>query len=116
MLRFWTRSTTPALWSAAAARHWNINIIMTPFFSSSHNNNMALTSMTTRGMAKSILKTNKSAAKRFRVRGNGQIARSKSGRSHNTGYKSPKRKSGLRNSTTIKGKGIEKRMRQMIGA
>ena len=73
MLRFWTRST-PALWSAAAAaRHWNLNI-MTPFVSS-HTNNMALTSMTTRGMTKSTLKTNKSAAKRFRVRGNGQIAR-----------------------------------------
>lgn len=47
---------------------------------------------------------------------NGVSFRSKSGRSHNTGYKSPKRKSGLRNSTTIKGKGIEKRMRQLIGA
>mmetsp|Transcript_5851 Transcript_5851/g.8458 ORF Transcript_5851/g.8458 Transcript_5851/m.8458 type:complete len:117 (+) Transcript_5851:48-398(+) len=69
-----------------------------------------------RGMAKSTLKTNKSAAKRFRVRGNGSIVRNRSGASHNTGHKKRARCNRLATSCSIKGKKIEKRMRQLIGA
>lgn len=70
-----------------------------------------------RGMAgKALIKTNRSAAKRLRLRGSGSIKRNKAGRSHNTGYKSRSRVNRLAASTGIKGKGIEKRMRRLIGA
>ena len=65
---------------------------------------------------KSCLKTNKSAAKRFRVRGSGSIKRNKAGMSHNTGYKSNTRKRRLSASDGVKGKSIELRMRRLIGA
>ena len=65
---------------------------------------------------KSCLKTNKSAAKRFRVRGSGSIKRNKAGMSHNTGYKSNTRKRRLSSSDGVRGKSIELRMRRLIGA
>ena len=65
---------------------------------------------------KSCLKTNKSAAKRFRVRGYGSIKRNKAGMSHNTGYKSNTRKRRLSSSDGVRGKSIELRMRRLIGA
>ena len=65
---------------------------------------------------KSCLKTNKSAAKRFRVRGSGSIKRNKAGMSHNTGYKSNTRKRRLSSSDGVQGKKIELRMRRLIGA
>ena len=49
-----------AQWNSATARLWRPGLFE---------------STVTRGMAKSTLKTNKSASKRFRVRGNGQIVR-----------------------------------------
>lgn len=80
--------------------------------SSLFNNNI-----TERGLAgKALLKTNKSAAKRFRVRGNDRIKRNKAGRSHNTGHKGRKRINQLAASAPIKGKGIEDRMRRLIRA
>lgn len=73
--------------------------------------------ITERGLAgKALLKTNKSAAKRFRVRGNDRIKRNKAGRSHNTGHKGRKRINQLAASAPIKGKGIEDRMRRLIRA
>eukprot|EP00565_Helicotheca_tamesis_P009148 CAMPEP_0185731798 /NCGR_PEP_ID=MMETSP1171-20130828/13930_1 /TAXON_ID=374046 /ORGANISM="Helicotheca tamensis, Strain CCMP826" /LENGTH=92 /DNA_ID=CAMNT_0028401127 /DNA_START=184 /DNA_END=462 /DNA_ORIENTATION=- len=65
---------------------------------------------------KSTLKTNKSAAKRLLVRGSGGIKRQRAGRTHNTGYKGRTRVNRLASSTGIKAKGIEKRMRRLLGA
>ncbi|KAL7539368.1 hypothetical protein ACHAWF_006387 [Thalassiosira exigua] len=65
---------------------------------------------------KSCLKTNKSAAKRFIVRGNGRIKRGRAGRSHNTGHKGRKRVNRLATSTGIREKAIEDRMRVLIRA
>jgi large subunit ribosomal protein L35 len=76
-----------------------------------------LTAMLYRFMGnKSCLKTNKSAAKRFRVRGSGSIKRNKAGMSHNTGYKSNARKRRLASSGGVSGKSIELRMRRLIRA
>mmetsp|Transcript_21178 Transcript_21178/g.29949 ORF Transcript_21178/g.29949 Transcript_21178/m.29949 type:complete len:112 (+) Transcript_21178:128-463(+) len=68
----------------------------------------------TRGMAKSCIKTNKSAAKRFRIRKSGSIKRNHSGTQHNTGYRSRSRNNRLAQSTGVKGKAIEKRMRRLL--
>ncbi|KAL7431782.1 hypothetical protein ACHAXH_003027 [Discostella pseudostelligera] len=65
---------------------------------------------------KSCLQTNKSAAKRFIVRGNGRIKRGKAGRSHNTGHKGRKRINRLAASAPITEKAIEERMRRIIRA
>ena len=76
-----------------------------------------LTNITERGLAgKALLRTNKSAAKRFRVRGNARIKRNKAGRSHNTGHKGRKRINNLAASAPINGKKIEDRMRRLIRA
>ena len=64
---------------------------------------------------KSCLKTNKSAVKRFRVRGSGSVKRNKAGMSHNTGYKNKTRKRRLASSGGVNGKSIELRMRRLIG-
>mmetsp|Transcript_8164 Transcript_8164/g.9409 ORF Transcript_8164/g.9409 Transcript_8164/m.9409 type:complete len:129 (-) Transcript_8164:254-640(-) len=64
---------------------------------------------------KALFKTNKSAAKRFRVRGSGSIKRNKGGSSHNTGYKARSRSNRLGQSCGIKEPKIEKRMRRLIG-
>jgi len=47
------------------------------------------------------LKTNKSAAKRFRITGSGKIKRTKAYRQHILSTKSKKRKRHLRQSTTV---------------
>jgi len=60
-------------------------------------------------------KTNKSAAKRFKVMANGRIKRGSEGRSHNTGHKSKKRKNNLATTKGISGKKIEDRIRHMLG-
>mmetsp|Transcript_38745 Transcript_38745/g.93249 ORF Transcript_38745/g.93249 Transcript_38745/m.93249 type:complete len:110 (+) Transcript_38745:68-397(+) len=65
---------------------------------------------------KSCLKTNKSAAKRFIVRGGGRVKRGKAGRSHNTGHKGRKRINNLAASAPITEKKIEDRMRRLIRA
>ena len=76
-----------------------------------------LTNITERGLAgKALLRTNKSAAKRFRVKGNDRIKRNKAGRSHNTGHKGRKRINSLAASAPINGKKIEDRMRRLIRA
>ncbi len=76
-----------------------------------------VTNITERGLAgKALLSTNKSAAKRFRVRGNDRIKRNKAGRSHNTGHKVRKRINNLAASAPINGKKIEDRMRRLIRA
>eukprot|EP00986_Skeletonema_menzelii_P019265 scaffold27390_cov154-Skeletonema_menzelii.AAC.1 len=76
-----------------------------------------LTNITERGLAgKALLRTNKSAAKRFRVKGNDRIKRNKAGRSHNTGHKGRKRINNLAASAPINGKKIEDRMRRLIRA
>ena len=75
------------------------------------------TNITERGLAgKALLRTNKSAAKRFRVKGNDRIKRNKAGRSHNTGHKGRKRINTLAESAPINGKKIEDRMRRLIRA
>ncbi|KAL7532736.1 hypothetical protein ACHAXR_005761 [Thalassiosira sp. AJA248-18] len=65
---------------------------------------------------KGCLKTNKSAAKRFIVKGKGRIKRGKAGRSHNTGHKGRKRVNRLAESAPISEKKIEERMRLIIRA
>eukprot|EP00978_Attheya_sp_CCMP212_P029643 scaffold105990_cov50-Attheya_sp.AAC.1 len=64
--------------------------------------------------SKSCIKTNRSAAKRFRIRGSGSIKRNKAGRQHNTGYKTRGRSNRLGQSAGVKGKEIEKRMRRLV--
>mmetsp|Transcript_30685 Transcript_30685/g.61809 ORF Transcript_30685/g.61809 Transcript_30685/m.61809 type:complete len:121 (-) Transcript_30685:73-435(-) len=72
---------------------------------------------TDRGFAgKACLRTNKSAAKRFIVRGGGRIKRGHGGRSHNTGHKGRKRINRLAASAPIYEKSIENRMRRLIRA
>jgi hypothetical protein len=61
MLRFLTRNTT-------AIAQWGFSNLVT-------SRPVLFGGIITRGMTKSILKTNKSAAKRFRVSGNGSIRR-----------------------------------------
>eukprot|EP00804_Cyclotella_cryptica_P008381 CCRYP_003914-RB/>CCRYP_003914-RB protein AED:0.06 eAED:0.06 QI:550/1/1/1/0.5/0.33/3/293/124 len=65
---------------------------------------------------KCCLRTNKSAAKRFRVMGNGRIKRNKAGKRHNTGHKGRARVNRLSASAPITEKSIEKRMRRLIAA
>ena len=80
------------------------------------SNSTTPTTMLCRFMGnKSCLKTNKSAAKRFRVRGSGSVKRNKAGMSHNTGYKNNTRKRRLASSGGVNGKSIELRMRRLIG-
>lgn len=47
------------------------------------------------------IKTNKSAAKRFKVTRNGKIMRNKAYKRHLLGHKTPKRRRNLRGSTTV---------------
>eukprot|EP00558_Chaetoceros_sp_UNC1202_P012489 CAMPEP_0197247714 /NCGR_PEP_ID=MMETSP1429-20130617/31401_1 /TAXON_ID=49237 /ORGANISM="Chaetoceros sp., Strain UNC1202" /LENGTH=104 /DNA_ID=CAMNT_0042708691 /DNA_START=117 /DNA_END=432 /DNA_ORIENTATION=- len=63
---------------------------------------------------KALIKTNKAAAKRIRVRGSGSVKRNRGGASHNTGYKTRGRSNRLGSSTGIKGTAIEKRMRRLL--
>lgn len=59
------------------------------------------------------LKTNRAAAKRFKVTGSGKIKRYKAGKSHILTKKSRKRKRDLR-TPTIVAKSDEKRVKRMI--
>ena len=54
-------------------------------------------------MAKPKIKSNKSAAKRFRVTGKGKLRFQKAGRRHLLAKKSARRKRGLRRMATISG-------------
>ena len=65
--------------------------------------------------AKHTLKTNKSVAKRFRVKGNGDLIRSKSGKQHNTGYRSRGSMNKLGQSAPIKNKKVERKMKVCMG-
>mmetsp|Transcript_30446 Transcript_30446/g.46100 ORF Transcript_30446/g.46100 Transcript_30446/m.46100 type:complete len:96 (+) Transcript_30446:96-383(+) len=64
---------------------------------------------------KSKMKTNKSAQKRFRVRGNGTLIRNFAGAQHNTGHRTRKRNNRLRQSGPVKGKKLNKKMSFLIG-
>ncbi|GAX26176.1 hypothetical protein FisN_18Hu293 [Fistulifera solaris] len=64
--------------------------------------------------AKHTLKTNRSVARRFRVRGNGSLIRNKAGHQHNTGYKSRSRSNRLGQSTSIKEPKMEKKLQRLI--
>jgi large subunit ribosomal protein L35 len=60
-------------------------------------------------------KTNKSIAKRFRLKPNGTLKRPKSGRQHNTGHKNRQRVNALGQSTIIKNKKVQKKMKLCMG-
>ncbi len=59
------------------------------------------------------MKTHRGAAKRLKRTGTGKLKRSKAGKSHMLGKKSPKRKRNLRSSTLVS-PGDMKRINQMI--
>lgn len=59
------------------------------------------------------MKTNRGAAKRFKLTGSGKIVRRKAGASHILTKKSTKRKRGLRMATTVDSTNL-KAVRQMI--
>ncbi|OOB79819.1 MAG: 50S ribosomal protein L35 [Epulopiscium sp. Nuni2H_MBin003] len=59
------------------------------------------------------LKTNKAAAKRFKVTGTGKLKRSKAYTSHILTKKSPKRKRQLRKATLVD-KSNEKQMKRLL--
>jgi large subunit ribosomal protein L35 len=59
------------------------------------------------------LKTNKSAAKRFKVTGTGKVKRMKEGARHILTKKSSKRKRGLRTPTTVD-KTFQKKIRDLM--
>ncbi len=59
-------------------------------------------------------KTNRSAAKRFKITGTGKIRRNKAFRSHILTKKSPKRKRKLRHSTLV-AKADVKRVKRLLG-
>lgn len=61
------------------------------------------------------IRTNRGAAKRFRLTGTGKVRRKKAYASHILTKKSSKRKRNLRQATLIS-KADEKRARRMIGA
>ncbi|GKY97052.1 hypothetical protein MPSEU_000663800 [Mayamaea pseudoterrestris] len=64
---------------------------------------------------KHTIKTNRSIAKRFRVRGDGSLKRMKSGVSHNTGHRSRSRNNRLGQSTTISNNKMAAKMKQCMG-
>lgn len=64
---------------------------------------------------KHTLKTNKAVAKRFRVRGDGSLKRTKSGAQHNTGYRSRGSINKLGQSAPIKNKKMERKMKICMG-
>lgn len=92
--------------SSSIIRSCNQVLVQTPKFM---DNNVFI-----RSFVAGNIKTNKSVAKRFRLKGNGQLKRMKAGKSHNSGYKKRGVCNRLRTSTGIKGSGIEKRIRKML--
>mmetsp|Transcript_11298 Transcript_11298/g.14751 ORF Transcript_11298/g.14751 Transcript_11298/m.14751 type:complete len:100 (-) Transcript_11298:500-799(-) len=74
------------------------------------------TDFITRSFVAGAIKTNKAVAKRFRIKGNGDLKRRRAGKSHNSGHKTRQRVNRLGTSTGVKGKEIEKRLRRMLNA
>ena len=64
-------------------------------------------------MAKIKMKTNRAAAKRFKVTGTGKLKRNKAGVSHILGKKSPKRKRNLRQAGLVDVSN-EKQMKRLL--
>lgn len=64
---------------------------------------------------KHTFKTNRSVAKRFRVKGNGDLIRSRSGAQHNTGYRSRGKINQLGQSAPIKNKKLARKMKMCVG-
>ena len=64
-------------------------------------------------MAKMKMKTNRAAAKRFKVTGTGKLKRSKAGMSHILGKKSSKRKRNLSTSGLVD-KSNQKEMKRLL--
>ncbi len=59
------------------------------------------------------IKTNKGAAKRFRITKKGKIKRNRGSKSHLLTKKSPKRKRSLRKSASVS-EGLKKRIRRLL--
>ena len=59
------------------------------------------------------MKTNRSAAKRFKLTGSGKLKRNKAYKSHKLNCKTPKRKRGLRKATVL-GKADFKRIKSVL--
>mmetsp|Transcript_30866 Transcript_30866/g.50994 ORF Transcript_30866/g.50994 Transcript_30866/m.50994 type:complete len:103 (+) Transcript_30866:61-369(+) len=95
-------------------RQFTHSLLMRPLVSWTSSASPASAFMTTFWRGKCGIKTNKSAAKRFGIRGNGSLKRNHAGASHNTGYKSRSRKNRLRQSGPIKEPKIEKRMQRLV--
>ena len=65
--------------------------------------------------SKHTMKTHKGIAKRFKVRGNGSLRRTCSGRQHNTGWKSRRRINKLGLGSTVKTKSIDRGLKICLG-
>lgn len=59
------------------------------------------------------MKTNKAAAKRFKITGTGKLKRSQANKQHILGKKSPKRKRRLRSTTLVDNSNL-KQMKRML--
>ena len=64
-------------------------------------------------MAKNKMKTHRGAAKRMKLTGSGKVKRNKAYKSHILTKKSPKRKRGLRTSTTLTNADLKRMLRSM---
>lgn len=65
---------------------------------------------------KHTAKTHSGIKKRFRLRANGSLKRSKAGRQHNTGYKSRSRVNRLGQTGGIKNPHVERKLKMCLGA
>lgn len=65
--------------------------------------------------SKHTMKTHKGIAKRFKVRGNGSLRRTCSGRQHNTGWKNRRRINKLGMGSTVKTKSIDRGLKICLG-
>ena len=66
--------------------------------------------------AKHTAKTHSGIKKRFRLRANGSLKRSKAGRQHNTGYKSRSRVNRLSQTGGIKSPYVERKLKMLLGS
>ena len=64
-------------------------------------------------MAKNKMKSHRGACKRLKVTGSGKVKRNKAYKSHILTNKSPKRKRGLRKSTTLTSADLKRMLRSM---
>lgn len=64
---------------------------------------------------KHMMKTHKGIKKRFRVRGDGSLRRSCSGKRHNTGYKTRSRVNKLGMGATVKPKAMQNKIKMALG-